>query len=70
MDVQAWNAKYPPGWPVIVTRVDRKRFPARTASPAQRVGEHDFIELKGHRGLWLLSWRWALPRRRAGGASP
>jgi hypothetical protein len=51
-----WNALYPPGTPVRVTRADGWVLEAVTASEARRVGQHDMVELAGYRGLWMLGW--------------
>lgn len=62
MDHQEWNRLHRPGVRVRVTKADGSVMRARTAAPALRVGQHEFVELKGFRGLWLLSWCRALPR--------
>jgi hypothetical protein len=56
MGATEWNEANPPGSAVEITRVDGKTFRAYTTTPAYRVGEHDFVELFGYQGLWLLSW--------------
>jgi hypothetical protein len=51
-----WNAHYPPGTRVRVTRANGTVFEAVTAGLAHRVGLHAMIELVGLRGLWMLAW--------------
>lgn len=62
MTAAEWNQAYKPGQPVEVTRVDGTTFRAYTVTEAFRVGEHEYVELFGYRGLWLLGWCRALPR--------
>jgi hypothetical protein len=56
MDHAEWNAAYPPGTAVLVTKADGSQMRAYTAAPAQRVGVFEMVELFGYRGLWLLAW--------------
>jgi hypothetical protein len=55
MDHAEWNAAYPPGTAVLVTKADGSQMRAYTAAPAQRVGVFEMVELFGYRGLWLLA---------------
>lgn len=61
MTAGEWNAKYPPGWPVIVTLANGKRIRTETASEAVRVGQFDMIKVAAIQpGSVLLSWCWPL----------
>ena len=56
-----WNARYPPGTTIRVTRANGTVFEAVTAGPAQLIGRHAMIELVDREGLWLLDWCEVVP---------
>lgn len=55
-----WNRDYPPGTQVAVTLANGDVLTTRTASEAQRIGQHDMVLLEGRVGYWMLGWCRAL----------
>lgn len=65
MTADAWNLAYRPGTPVVVTLANGNCLTTRTASEAQRIGQHDMVMLERRVGFYLLSWCRALVAPRA-----
>jgi hypothetical protein len=63
MEATAWNARYPVGTRVIVTKANGQRVLTRTCGAAVRVGQFAMIEVEAIQpGLTLLSWCWPVRR--------